>query len=127
MLFLLNAQVLDLGAPGETLQRLAGDEALRRLSGSKSLADAKAAVFQAGGAEKLKDDERLRLSCLLAITTQANAAVFIVLPGAKGPAHVASRLAKVGLTTLAWLDELQKDAKVTPAIINANVWAHVGA
>ena len=127
MLFLLNDRVLDLGPPGETLQRLAGDDALRRLSGPLSLAQTKAAVFQAGGVDKLSDDERLRLVCLLAITTEANAAVFVVLPGAVSAAHVASRLARVGLTTLAWLDELERAGKLTPAHINANVWAHAAA
>jgi hypothetical protein len=127
MLFLLNDRVLDLGAPGETLQRLAGEQALQRLSGLKSLAETKHCVFQAGGADRLKDDERLRLSCLLAITTEANAAVFVVLPGASSAAQVASRLAKVGLTTLAWLDEMQNGGKLTPALINANVWAQAAA
>jgi hypothetical protein len=127
MLFLINETVLDLGAPGETLQRLAGDEALRHLSGVKSLAEAKASFFQAKGAGGLKDDEQMRLACLLAITTEANAAVFVVPPGAVSPVQIASRLAKVGLTTLAWLDEMQKDGKLTPALINANVWAQAAA
>lgn len=127
MLFLLNARVLDLGAPGETLQRLAGDDALRRLSAVKALAEAKTAAFQAGGVERLADETAHIIACALTITTEANAAVFVIPQGARGPHDVASRLARVGLTTLAWFDELQKDDKVTPALINAHVWAQVAA
>ncbi len=127
MLFLLNARVLDLGAPGETLQQLAGDEALRRLSAVKAMAEARTAVFQAGGVERLKDETAMTIACTLTITTEANAAVFVIPAGARGPQDVASRLARVGLTTLAWFDELQKDGKVTPALVNANVWAQVAA
>jgi hypothetical protein len=127
MLFLLNQRVLDLSAPGETLQSLAGEDTLHQISGMQALTSAKAAVFNAGSVEQMTPQEQLKMACSLAIFTDANAVVLLVPQGARSPHHVASRLARVGLTTLAWLDEMQKDNRVTPAMINANVWAHTAA
>ncbi len=127
MLFLLNETVLDLGVAADTLARVGGPPALkaRLMAGVRR---GQAALFAAGGSFlPVNLDVQLAIAAEIAVSSEANAALFVAPDRARVPAHIAVRLASAPLTTLAAIHQHQSLAGPDPAFINAHVWRLVGA
>jgi hypothetical protein len=124
MLFLLNETVLDLGVAAETLERAGGPSLLqaRLMHGVQS---GQAALFAAGGTlQGVNENILLAIAAEIAITSEANAALFVRPDRATHPAHVAVRLASVPLVTLAAILQRQQSMGPDPAFINECVWRY---
>jgi len=121
MLFLLNDTVLDLGVPADTLARTGGPSPIvaRLMEGVRA---GQAAVFAAGGFHNVNSELALRVAAEIAVTSAANAALFVRPERARSAAQVAVRLVSAPLTTLAALQRRQEALGVDPAHINAAVW-----
>lgn len=126
MLFLLNETVLDLGVAAETLTRVGGPTVLRARLMSAVQAG-QAALFAAGGSfRQVNEAVQLAIAAEIAVTSEANAALFVAPDRARHPSHVAVRLASAPLTTLASIQQHQMAVGPDPAYINDRVWRLVG-
>lgn len=121
MLFLLNDTVLDLGVPSDTLEKVGGPPVIRaRLSAAVKAGQE--AIFSAGAFGAVHPDVALRVASEIAVSSEANAALFVRPHNARSPAQVAVRLVSAPLTTLVVIQQHQAFAGPDPAFINANVW-----
>ncbi len=121
MLFLLNDTVLDLGVPADTLVRVGGPTAFRAKLGAGVKAGQEA-IFAAGSFSQVHGDVALRVAAEIAVTSEANAALFVRPDRARNPAQVAVRLVSAPLTTLVVIQAHQVRVGPDPAFINENVW-----
>lgn len=124
MLFLLNEQVVDLDVPELRLRELVGQRAdkLERLGPRGVMALGQEIYFNLPDGVQPDEKARTVLSCLIAITIEADAAVFVKPPRATRPQHVAVRLATLQITTLSFLQSMQDAGMLTPRLINQTVW-----
>ena len=121
MLFLLNDTVLDLGLPGETFARAGGGlpTAARLAHGVRV---GQEALFAAGSFARAHADVAFAVAAEIALSSEANAALFVRPANARNPNDVAVRLASTPLTTLARLLAHQSRYGPDPAFANAQVW-----
>lgn len=124
LLFLLNEQVVDLDVPELRLRELVGQRAdkLERLGPRGVMALGQEIYFNVPDGGQPDQKARTVLSCLIAITIEADAAVFVKPARATRPQHVAVRLATLPITTLSFLQSMQDAGMLTPRLINQTVW-----
>lgn len=121
MIILLNQEVIDVGDPTQTLRRY-GAADLRLPSLAKVVALGQDAAYTAKGLEHAHVGIRHTLAALLAISGEVNCALFLCPPKAKSPRDVAVRVAYAPIMTLAYLLSAQQSGKLSPAMINQQVW-----
>ena len=121
MLFLLNDTVLDLGVPADTLARVGGPPAFKARLGNGVRAGQEA-IFAAGAFGQSHVDVALRVAAEIAVSSEANAALFVRPDRARNPAQVAVRLVSAPLTTLVAIQQRQVRVGPDPAYINERVW-----
>ena len=121
MLFLLNDTVLDLGAPADTLASVGGPP-LTRARLDAAVKAGQEAIYAAGAFSAAHLDVSLRVACEIAVSSEANAALFVRPHNARSPAQVAVRLVSAPLTTLVAIQQRQARHGADPGFINANVW-----
>lgn len=121
MLFLLNDTVLDLGVPADTLVRVGGPPAARARLGAGVMAGQEA-IFAAGDFRKGHIDVALRVAAEIAVSSEANAALFVRPERARHPSQVAVRLVSAPLTTLVAIQQNEARVGVDPVFINERVW-----
>ena len=124
MLFLLNDTVLDLGLPNLRLESLVGADAqrLQQLSGQEVVDLARRAFFDVGAGNMPDQRTSLTLASLIALRSQADAALFQRPYGARSPKDVLYRFVSMPLTTIHYLAALQQAGTLTRAKINETVW-----
>lgn len=125
MLFLLNDQVLDLGDPQTCLDGSIGALSRvrpERLTPARAALLGQAIYFGCPPGTRPTTGARLALASLLALRTDANAAVFVRPDGARTEADVQYRLALVDLPVLAHLFVLQVGGVLDPRLVNESVW-----
>ncbi len=124
MLFLLNEQVLDLGLPELTLRELVGARAdkLGKLGPRAVMALGQDIYFNLPAGAQPDEKARTVLACLIAMTIEADAAVFVKAPRAVKPQQVAVRLATLPITTLSFLESMQAADMLSATLINQTVW-----
>ena len=121
MLFLLNDQVLNIGAEAEAVRAEYGPR--RRMpSLYQAVALGQQVMFAGGSFHEVHPSAALRVATLIALASEANAALFVRLINAAKPDDVAVRLASVPLTTLAWLEQHQPEGLLPPGMVNEHVW-----
>ena len=121
MLFLLNDTVLDLGVPADTLMRVGGPPAIKARLGA-AVRVGQEAIFAAGGFAQIHVDMALRVAAEIAVSSEANAALFVRPDRCRTPAQVAVRLVSAPLTTLVIIHARQARIGPDPVFINENVW-----
>jgi hypothetical protein len=127
MLVLLNQEIIDVGDPMEGL-RDCGVIDMRPPSIAKIVALGQDAAYAAAGLEHAHIGIRRTMACFLALTGEANCALFLCPPKAKSPRDVAVRLAFAPITTLVFLLSAQETGKLNASMINQQVWlAQAGA
>jgi hypothetical protein len=121
VLFLLNDTVLDLGLPGATFARAGGGSpAAARLG--HGVRAGQEAIFAAGAFTRAHPDVAFAVAAEIALSSEANAALFVRPPRARGAHEVAVRLASAPLTTLARILAHQERAGADPVFVNHHVW-----
>jgi hypothetical protein len=124
VLFLLNDTVLDLGVSGDTFARTTGRaSSLARLD--RGVRAGQEALFAAGAFTSAHPDVAYAVAAEIALASEANAALFVRPPKAKGPQEVAVRLASAPLTALVHLLAHQNRFGPDPAYVNQQVWTPV--
>ncbi len=122
MLFLLNDEVLSIA---EDIQRL--EESFRAERAAPSLFKAvtlgQQVIFAGGSFQNVHRTAVIRVAAMIAMTSEANAALFVRPDGATDPRQVGVRLAAAPLTTMARLAGFQRERPLTPAQVNAHVWS----
>ena len=127
MLFLLNEQVLDIGVPHETLEAC-GVKLPARLQGvAEAVAAGQEAAFAGNGLTQAHENVRLTVAARLGLTGRVNCALFLCPPKARSPREVAVRLGYAPITTLAYLAKQQDAGRLSPGLINREVWLAAGA
>jgi hypothetical protein len=127
MLVLLNQEVIDVGDPMEGL-RACGVVDMRTPSIAKIVSLGQDAAFAAGGLDNAHIGIRRTLACFLAMSGEANCALFLCPLRPKSPREVAVRLAFAPLTTMVFLLSAQETGKLNANLINQHVWlAQAGA
>ncbi len=121
MLFLLNDTVLDLGVPADTLARVGGPAASRARLGA-GVQSGQEAIFVAGSFSQTHVDLALKVAAEIAVSSEANAALFVRPDRCRSPAQVAVRLVSAPLTTLVAIQQHQARVGADPAYINEHVW-----
>lgn len=121
MLFLLNDAVLDLGVPADTLTRVGGPSAFKARLGAGVRAGQEA-IFAAGSFHDVHIDIAMKVAAEIAVTCEANAALFVRPERARSPAQVAVRLVSAPLTTLVAIQQHQARVGADPVFINDRVW-----
>lgn len=121
MLFLLNDTVLDLGLPGETFARAGGGPPTSARLGHGVRAGQEA-LFAAGSFARAHPDVAFAVAAEIALSSEANAALFVRPHNARHSHEVAVRLASAPLTTLAFLMGHQTRYGADPGLANAQVW-----
>ena len=120
MLFLLNDRVLDLGDPAEALRASGlGDRALGM---REAVARGQAAAFATANFSSGHPDLARGVAALVALAGEANCALFLAGPQAHAAAEVGVKIAAAPLTTLVYLKQAQDEGRLTPALVNAEVW-----
>lgn len=127
MLFLLNSQVLDIHEAIETLSVEAAVERRATPSLFSAVQLAQRAMFSAGSFEKADPAVVRRIAATIALSSEANVALFVVALNARSWRDVATRLASAPLTTMAHLWRLQKHGPLSAGVINRDVWNQVMA
>lgn len=129
MLFLLNDEVLDLGSPEMRLRELMGVRApeLERLGPRAVTSLGQDIYFNLPDGAKPDMKARTTLACLIAITIEADAAVFVKPARAVNPQQVAVRMATLPITTLSFLESMQEANMLTARLINQTVWEQAAA
>ena len=126
MLILINQEVIDIGDPLETLQECGvADGRLHPLGQLVRLGQE--AAFRAKGIENAYPGIRRALAAMIGVSGQANCALFLVPPRARAASEVAVRFGQAPITTLAFLLSAQDSGKLTPALINQQVWSTCAA
>ena len=122
MLFLLNDRVLDISAETEAVRAEFGP---RRPLPSlyQAVALGQQMMFLGGSFHDVHASAALRVAALIALASDANAALFVKLINARGPEDVAVRLASAPLTTLAWLEQHQHEGMLPAGMVNEHVWS----
>jgi hypothetical protein len=121
-MFLLNDQILDVGQEVETLR----DEFLasrRPVSVYQAVRLGQQVMFAGGSFHDVHVTAARRVAAMIALCSEANAALFVRPPGAAAPELVQVRLAAAPLTTLARLEQFQHEGILTVALVNAHVWS----
>ncbi len=126
MLFLLNDRVLDLGEPAETLLRLGTADPARLPRTSQIVAMGQDAAFASANFSQGHPDMMLSIAAMIALTSEANCALFVAPPGARSARQVGVQFAFAPLTTMAFLKDAESKGALTPAMINAHVWRLAG-
>lgn len=121
MLFLLNDTVLDLGVPGDAFARLGRGSPLGARLGH-AIRAGQEAMLAAGAFNRAHPDVAFAVAAEIALSSEANAALFVIPGGVKKPDEVAVRLASAPLTTLARLLAHQSRFGPDPALANQEVW-----
>jgi hypothetical protein len=121
MLFLLNEMVLDIGLPGDTFAKVGGSPAKARMD--HAIKTGQEALLAAGVFTNAHPDVLYAIAAEIALSSEANAALFVVPPRARKAAEVAVRLASAPLTTLARLQVYQNRFGTDPAYVNQQVWS----
>lgn len=121
MLFLLNDQVLDLA---EEVERVRAELTATRSPPSlfKAVTLGQHVMFAGYSFRLVHPSAALRVAALIAMASDANAALFVRPETARRPQDVAVRLAAAPLTTLAHLQQYQREGALTAAQANAHVW-----
>lgn len=127
MLFLLNNQLLDVSAEVEDLAAEAARE--RRLTPSlyKAVQIGQRLLYAAGSFEEANPSIVKRMAATIALSSEANAALFVTALNAVSARDVAVRLGSMPLTTIAYLHRLQQSGPLTAGVINRDVWGQVVA
>ncbi len=125
MLFLLNETVLDLGVPSDTFAKVGGSPLKARMD--HAIKTGQEAILAAGAFTNAHPDVVYAIAAEIALSSEANAALFVIPLRAKRPAEVAVRLASAPLTTLARLQVYQNRFGTDPAYVNQQVWNLAGA
>jgi len=133
MLFLFNDALLELGDAHEVaLER--GQAmglnalALRNLRMGQVMGMVKEWVWDRPALAKSDPDSALFLAALIAWkTNEANALLAVAPQGAKSAAQVQVRLASVSLVTMAQLQDLKDNGRLSGQMANMAVWAQAGA
>ncbi len=126
MLFLLNDTVLDLGLPADTFARVGGGSPAKARM-DHAIRTGQEALFSAGSFANAHPDVAFAIATEIALSSEANAALFVVPMRARKPVEVAVRLASAPLTTLARLLVYQNRFGCDPAFVNQQVWNLAGA
>ena len=126
MLFLLNDRVLDLGEPTETLLRLGTADPARLPRTSQIVAMAQDAAFASANFAHGHPDLARSIAAMIALTSEANCALFVAPPGARSARQVGVQFAYAPLTTMAFLKDAESKSSLTAAMINAHVWRLAG-
>lgn len=133
MLFLFNDALLELGDAHEVaLERgqALGLNALslRNLRMGHVIGMVKEWIWDRPALAKSDPESALFLAALVAWkTNEANALLAVAPQGAKSAAHVQVRLASVSLVTMAQLQDLQQNGRLSGHMANMAVWAQAGA
>ena len=127
MLFLLNQEVIDLGDPVETLRASGVADIMHLPSVAKLVQLGQDAAFAANGIEHAHEGIRRTLAAMLAMSGQANCALFLCPPKARSAREVAVRLGQAPLTTMAFLLSAQESGRLSATTINQHVWRVAGA
>jgi hypothetical protein len=122
MLFLLNEAVIDLGDPCETLRACGAGMVGRIPSLARLTRHGQEAAFAARDIAGAHENVQRALAALLVLTGEVNCALFLCPPKARSARDVAVRFALAPITTLAFLYSAQESGRLTPALINQNVW-----
>lgn len=125
MLFLLNSQVLDIHAEIEAMSIEAAEERRSTPSLFSAVQLAQRVLFAAGSFEKADQVVVRRIAATIALSSEANVALFVVALNARSWNDVATRLASAPLTTMAYLLRLQKQGQLSAGVINRDVWGQV--
>ena len=127
MLFLLNQELIDLGDPVEALQACGVADVMHLPSLAKMVSLGQDAAYAGNGMEGAHPSIRRTLAAMLAMTSQVNCALFLCPPKARSAREVAVRLGLAPITTLAFLASAQENGRLSPALINEQVWRVAGA
>jgi hypothetical protein len=122
MLFLLNDRVLDIANEVETLKHESA-AGWRAPTLYQAVALGQRVIFAEGSFHHLHASVSLRLAAGIAMASEANAALFVRPANAVQFGQVAVRLAAAPLTTLARLEQYQRQGPLTTAAVNAYVWS----
>jgi hypothetical protein len=125
MLFLLNAQVLNVQAEMEALSIEAAEERRSTPSLFSAVQLAQRVIFAAGGFEKADPLAVRRIAATIALSSEANTALFVPALNARTWRDVATRLGSAPLTTMAHLWRLQEKGPLSAGVINRDVWNQV--
>jgi hypothetical protein len=120
MLFLLNDTVLDLGMPSEAFARAGGSPTAAKLA--NGVRAGQEALFAAGSFARAHPDVAFAVAAEIALSSEANAALFVTPPRVRSAQEVAVRLASAPLTTLARILAHQNKFGPDPAFVNEQVW-----
>jgi hypothetical protein len=122
MLVLINAEIFDVGDPLGTLKQLGVGDVREIPTPTKLARLGQDAAFAGRGIENAHVGIRQTLAALMALSGQANCALFLCPPDPRSARDVAVRFGLAPLTTLAMLLSLQQAGRLTPALINHHVW-----
>ena len=126
MMFLLNDQILDVGQAVEVLRaELLASRRPATLYQAVKLGQQ--VMFAGGSFREVHVTAVHRVAAMIALCSEANAALFVRPPGAATPDLVQVRLAAVPLTTLSRLEQFQREGVLTPALVNTHVWSLASA
>lgn len=126
MLFLLNETVLDLGLPSDTFVQVGGGSPAKARM-DHAIKTGQEALLAAGVFTNAHPDVVYAIAAEIALSSEANAALFVVPPRARKATEVAVRLASAPLTTLARLQVYQNRFGADPVYVNQQVWNLAGA
>jgi hypothetical protein len=125
MQFLLNNQLLDIGADVEDLAAEAARERRPTPSLYKAVQIGQRLLYSSGAFEAARPSIVRRMCATIALASEANAALFVIALNAQSARDVAVRLGSMPLTTVAYLYRLQERGPLTPGVINRDVWGQV--
>ena len=126
MLFLINDQVFDIADPAATADKqghLLSPTPALLIKPVEVVEIGRELFFQAEG-ERPRRDLLIALAALLADKTDANAALFVRPEKAKSRSDVMVRFVDAPITTLAYLQKLQKGDIAPASVVNNAVWFH---
>ena len=121
MLILLNQTVIDVGDPVETLIAL-GVADMRPPSLAKLAALGQDAAFAAGGIENAHPGITRTLAAFMGLLGEVNCAMFVCPPRMRSARDVAVRMGYAPLTTMVYLLSAQESGRLTPALVNQQIW-----
>jgi hypothetical protein len=126
VLFLLNDELLDLA---EDIARLEDVFRAERTVPTlfKAVTLGQQVIFAGGTFRSVHRSAVVRVATMIAMSSEANAALFVRPDGATDPRQVGVRLASAPLTTMARLADYQRERPLSPALINGHVWSLAGA
>ncbi len=125
MQFLLNNQLLDIGAEVEDLATEAARERRPTPSLFKAVQIGQRLLYAAGSFENANPSIVRRMCATIALASEANAALFVTALNATSARDVAVRLGSMPLTTIAYLHRLQGRGPLAAGVINRDVWGQV--